>query len=243
MQATQSPEETHGLSLEELQHIANEVGLNPKIVAMAAAELEHSGIEEKSFGLLGASTSMYVERVIPGEIDEALLPEVAAKIGEAFGMVGRSGQVGRSLEWTHSSERSSLQVTVMPHNGQTKVRVVGKFPRVALAFFLPALIVGGIWSSMIPLAMGASPAVAFGVGAMGLMIGYLLSRFGFSAYVRKKERAAEKLMRELDEMIDYQVTESAEADIKESAPLIDIPDAEVLDKDEQQRSTTRGKTT
>ena len=144
-----------------MQHIAGEVGLDPKIVAAAAAELEHGGIEEKASGFLGAPTSLYVERVIPGEIDEALYPEVAAKIGEAFGLVGRSGQVGRSLEWTHSSERTNFQVTVAPHNGQTKVRVIGKYPRIALAYFVPALLVGGMWSWMFPLGMGASPAIVF----------------------------------------------------------------------------------
>ena len=39
---------------------------------------------------------MYIERVIPGEIDQELLPEVAAKIGEMFGMVGTSGS-GRAF--------------------------------------------------------------------------------------------------------------------------------------------------
>lgn len=238
MQATESPEETHGLSLEELQHIAAEVGLDPKIIAMAATELEHSGIEEKSYGLLGASTSMYVERVIPGEINQALLPEVAAKIGEAFGMVGRSGQVGKSLEWTHSTERTNLQVTVMPHNGQTKVRVIGKFPRVALAYFLPALIIGGFWSGMIPLAMELAPSIAFSMGAIGLILGYFLSRFGFSAYVRKKERGAEKLMRALDDMIDEpaQVSRVAESE----GGRIELPDGD-MEKPASSRSVSREK--
>ena len=227
MQATQSPAETHGLSLSELQQIAAEVGLDPKIIAAAAAEMEHSGIVENASGFLGAATSLYVERVIPGEIDQALMPEVAAKIGEAFGMVGRSGQVGNALEWTHSSERSNLQVTVMPHNGQTKVRVIGKFPRIALAFFLPALIVGGVWTSMIPLAMELPAAAVLAIASVGLMVGYFLARFGFSAYVRKKERAAEKLMRELDDMIDeanVPVNASVHEPVNESSPAIELPD-------------------
>lgn len=235
MQATQSPEESHGLSLEELQHIAAEVGLDPKIVAAAASELEHGGIEEKASGFLGAPTSMYVERVIPGEIDEALLPEVAAKIGESFGMVGRSGQVGRSLEWTHSSERSNLQVTVMPHNGQTKVRVVGKFSRIALAFYIPALIIGGFWSSIIPLAMEVSTPLSLTIGALGLMMGYLFSRFSYSAYVRKKERGAEKLMRRLDDMIEAPADESNES-VK---PKINLPEDGSTEEATQSQSRSK----
>ncbi len=225
MQATQSPEETHGLSLDELQQIAKEVGLDPNFVAAAAAELENAGIESKSTGLLGAATSMYIERVIPDEIDDAQMPEVAAKIGAAFGIVGRSGQVGKSLEWTHSSERMHMQVTVLPQNGQTKVRVVGKYPRVAMGYFLPLLIMGGMWSWVIPLGMGAPAWGAFVAGFLGLTIAYMASRFGFSRYVRKKERAAEKLMRDLEGMADSSEPASTQTSTHQKLN-IDLPESE-----------------
>lgn len=221
MQATQSPEESHGLSLDELQQIAKEVGLDPRIVAAAAAELEHSGVESKASGLLGAPTSMYIERVLPGEIDDAMMPEVAAKIGKAFGMVGRSGQVGRSLEWTHGSEQMHLQVTVTPQNGQTKVRVIGKYPKVALVIFAPLMIMGSMWSWVIPLGLGAPAAVVIALGLVGLMLCYMGARFGFSRFVRKKERAAETLMRELEAMAE--AVKPASEKTTTSKP-IDIPD-------------------
>ena len=66
---------------------------------------------------------------------------------------------------------------------------------------------------------------------------YLFSRFGFSAYVRKKERAAEKLMRELDDMIE----EPAQAELVAEAPKIDLPDEEVI-KEEKQRAAGRQRT-
>ncbi len=243
MQATQSPEETHGLSLDELQQIAREVGLDPSIVAAAAAELEHAGLSSKSTGLLGAPTSIHIERVIQGEIDDALMPEVAAKIGEAFGLVGRSGQVGRSLEWTHSTERTNMQVTVMPQNGQTKVRVIGKYPKVALGYFLPLLMIGGMWSWVIPLGVGAPAWVAFVTGFLGLALAYMASRFGFSRFVRKKERAAEKLLRELEGMAEA-VTPAAEQTSSRPRLNTDLPITETEDaqhpiqKKNAQRSNT-----
>ncbi|MFK7849318.1 MAG: hypothetical protein AB8G77_28780 [Rhodothermales bacterium] len=60
---------------------------------------------------------------------------------------------------------------------------------------------------------------------MGLILGYFLSRFGFSAYVRKKERAAEKLMRQLDDMIDEpaQVSRVTETE----GGRIELPDVDI----------------
>ena len=202
------------------------MGLDPQLIAAAAADLERGGIVEKASGFLGAPIWLHIERVLPGEIDPALMPEVASKIGEAFGMVGRSGMVGDSLEWTHSSDRSHLQVTVVPRKGQTKVRVVGKFPRIAVSFFLPALIVFGMWSTIISLAFKVDPAISFSIGALGLMIGFLLSRFGYSAYVRKKERAAEKIMRELDGMIERAGPSKKALAEKKSEKRIDLPEQE-----------------
>ena len=229
MQAGQSEAETHGLSLEELQRIATEVGLDPNVVAAAAAELERGGIEEASSGFLGASRSMYIERVLPGEISEYQLHDVAAKIGESFDMVGTSGQVGRSLEWTHNSRRVDLQVTVTPRDGQTKVRIVGKWSRVALSFFIPSLIIGSFWGTIIPLGMELSPAIAFSIGAVMTIAAYLFSRFGFSAYVRKKERSAEKLMREIDGLIGNQTEAVSEA---KSEARIELPEEEGSERSE-----------
>lgn len=238
MQATQSPEESHGLSLDELQQIAKEVGLDPAIVAAAAAELEHTGIESKASGILGAPTSMYIERVIPGEIDDGLMPEVAAKIGEAFGIVGRSGQVGRSLEWTHGSERMHMQVTVMPQNGQTKVRVIGKYPKVALGIFAPLMIMGAMWSWVIPLGMGAPGAVVVAAGLIGFMICYMASRFAFSRFVRKKERSAEKLMRELEAM-SVDVVPAVEKTSTTQSGALDIPEVEAEPKQQRGKGRVR----
>lgn len=228
LQATQSDAETHGLSLEELQHIAAEVGLDPKLVATAAAQLERKGGEKSGAGLLGSPTSIHIERVIQGEIAEHQWAEVAGNIGEAFGMVGRSGQVGQSLEWTHTSERTHLQVTLTPHKGQTKVRVVGKFTRVALAFFLPALIVGGAWGTIIPLALQVAPAFSFAIGMTLAIAAYWFARLGYGRYIRKKEKAVDKLMGKLEQLIEATADQEAPSEkvAVRDHPLIDLPDSE-----------------
>lgn len=230
LQAKESDAETHGLSLEELQHIAAEVGLDPKLIERAAAQLEHKGSDKKGVGLWGSPTSIHIERVMQGEIAEHQWADVAGRIGDAFGMVGRSGQVGQSLEWTHTSERANLQITATPCKGQTKVRVVGKFTRVALAYFLPALIVGGVWGTVIPLAMQVAPAFSFAIGMTLAIAAYWFARLGYGRYIRKKEQAVDKLIGKLEQLIE------AEADLEAPSekvavavrdhPRIDLPDGE-----------------
>lgn len=243
LQATQSDAETHGLSLEELQHIAAEVGLDPKLVATAAAQLERKGGDKSGAGLLGSPTSIHIERVIPGELSTDQWADVAGRIGDAFGMVGRSGQVGQSLEWTHTSERTHLQVTVTPHKGQTKVRVVGKFTRVALAFFLPALVVGGAWGTIIPLALQVAPAFSFAIGMMLAIAAYWFARLGYGGYVRKKKKAVDKLMNKLEDLVEVQ-PEAASIGQRQQVKdqQLNLPDAEVNDQDAPIRGTSRSRT-
>lgn len=238
LQATGSDAETHGLSLEELQAIAAEVGLDPKLVAAAAAELQHAGVDKKRSSLLGAPLSIYLERVIPGEVSEARWSEVAEKVGEAFDMVGRSGQVGDALEWTHTGERVHLQVTVRPHGGQTKVRVVGKFFRIALLHYLLALIIGGFWGTIVPLSMQIAPGISFAIGLMLFVVGFFFARYGYSRFVWKKKQATEKLAGMLQELIGEP---SETTEIERTKPLLDDVELKVSEEEPPHQDSSRGR--
>ncbi|MEM8484345.1 MAG: hypothetical protein AAF564_02295 [Bacteroidota bacterium] len=237
MQATESPEETLGLSLEELQEIASEAGFDPKMIAAAAGEMERGEQPGKRKRLINVPTSMHIERVIPGEVDESRYPEVIAQIGEAFGMVGRSGQVGKSLEWTHTSERSSLQVTVLPQNGQTKVRMFWTYPRVVLATFLPATMLS-LMPAIVALGNGY-PGLAFMLASICLTLGLLGAYAVFSGIVKRKERAAKKLVSVLEDMVEL---EDPDAEPNTTEAQLDLPDAlqEAEAKLRERRRKTRG---
>ena len=50
-----------------------------------------------------------MERVVAGEVADEQWEEMVAEIRSTFGLVGASGQVGRSREWTHDSKEQQAQ--------------------------------------------------------------------------------------------------------------------------------------
>jgi len=237
-QAEQGEKETQGLSLEEIQQIAGEVGLDPGIVASVAAELETSLGKEKGQSWLGLPVRVETERVLPGSVSVDQWPEVVSAIENSMGVIGASGQVGKMLEWTYTSKFVQYKVSLTPVNGQTKVRVFGNFTRLARAMLLPFLLFFTIQGIVIPIGAGLP---FWAGGAIGLSLGlliYLIINFGFTSYIRGKERTFEQMITRLANKVPLTPTSptSTEERISSSAQ-VQIPEAEA----EQQTAELRAK--
>ncbi|MBO6793580.1 MAG: hypothetical protein JJ895_06700 [Balneolaceae bacterium] len=100
IQASEREKVTMGLSLEELQQLAEEVGLEPDIIANVAEtiDIEPENEDEGFLSSLMMPTKIDVEHVIQGEISEDEWPEVVAMMERHSGKAGISSQVGKLLE-------------------------------------------------------------------------------------------------------------------------------------------------
>ena len=87
-----------GLSLEELEEAARAAGLDPGLVAVAAAELDAAPHDEKT--LLGAPTEVVRTRLVEGELSEDAWASMVGQARREFGQPGMAGQIGRLREWT-----------------------------------------------------------------------------------------------------------------------------------------------
>ncbi len=149
LQEIEGPTETTGLSMEELQQIAAEVGIDPRHLAVAVAELEQDG--DSRFHWLGAPTSFELERVVEGEVSEQQWEEMVLVIRQAFDLVGGVGRVSRWFEWTHDSKDQQAQVTVTSQGGQTKIHLRVRFSKVAALLFF--------WSLSVAVAIGGGRSI------------------------------------------------------------------------------------
>ena len=70
---------TSGLSLDELEQIAAEAGIDPNYVKAAALELEE-GRTDTSYPVWGGPTSIDLERIVEGEMTEAKWEEAVGEI-------------------------------------------------------------------------------------------------------------------------------------------------------------------
>ena len=191
-QTVQGNKDAVGLSLQEIQQIAGDVGLDPALVASVAAELDAIPEKEGSFAWLKLPNKVEVERVLPGNVTEAEWPEITSAIERALGVTGVSSQVGSMLEWTYFSKTVQYKISFSPGNGQTRVRLLGDFTRFSRALLLGILIQVAVWFTFMGVLLFSVGGVPFGVVAV--FLAYMLIRFGFAGYIRKKEKVFHDLL-------------------------------------------------
>lgn len=123
MQASQSREDRSGLTLSELETVARETGLNPAHLRRAVAELDEPGNALFDANARTTATHVFVERWVPGaltpEVWEDIVAELRHRLDTDLGAMmgtnyetGTTEQVGRTLEWKHTS-MSGIQTRAM----------------------------------------------------------------------------------------------------------------------------------
>lgn len=202
MQAEQEAgQETLGLSLHELQGVAAEVGLDPDLVALAAAELERTASPERGVSWSGLPVRLNEERVIQGSAGPRARAALKTMIDRTLGVTGTMTQSGPLLEWVYSGRTSDLRVTLTPHSGQTKVRLHADYSKLAAVLLWPLFALGLAQGFLFPFGGDLS---AVGSAGLGLFLGgliYVAVLVWLNAYTREKGRAARTLMDQLDGLI------------------------------------------
>ena len=178
-----------GLSVEELQQLGTEAGLNPDFILQAAAELQTSRQTPGKKNFIGGPLSYNREIVLDGEIYSTDWEEMITPIRNTFKDPGVVSTRKNTFEWTVKSDVGSAQVTARLVNGQTRISVFWNNPSVAVLFMTPvflSLVVS------LPIVLGALemtgfPAAAAIIGAVSTV--FLLGRFGLGRYIdRFKEK-------------------------------------------------------
>ena len=226
-QANQGAQETHGLTLAELKQIAADVGLDPALVASVASELDASPARSSWFSQLGVPTKINVERIIPGKVSEDDWPEIVRLLEESLGIIGASGQIGKSLEWTHTSKFVQYRVSFHPVKDGTKVRVFGNLTRQALALTLPLTLFFALQGFLIPFASGFGAPGSLGVGLVAGMLVYMLIRFGFTSSVRRRENTINRTISRIERVVN--LTEEEPAKQTPESPRLDLEESNEKD--------------
>lgn len=207
-----------GMSLVELEQVAREAGLDPALIRRAAADLDTRVTDRTPSRLLGAPTSLRLERTIDGEVSPDEYDALVAEIQRAVGGMGSASLLGRSLQWTsagggrHRVSTRTVQVTVAPKNGRTTIRIEEPVGQLAGGLFLGLM--GGIGMGLMPLVgvgggylgmsvAGPGFAIAVAIAACGAFVGgtYLLARTIFNRIVSRRGETLQALMSRLVEHV------------------------------------------
>lgn len=197
-----APEPSISPSLADLEQMASEAGIEPRYVRQAAAELASPIAAARGNGILGAPGTLWLERVVPGEIAPSAFDAVVEEIRSALAMAGHTTVLGRGFTWTsgvagHPAPARVITVTVTPVGGQTVLRAEEALEQMEVAHLMGIGVgIGGI-GGMIGAGLALS-AASFGLGALAAA----WAGGGFFTARRLHQRAAARHQRELAELLE-----------------------------------------
>ena len=241
VQAAQSEKVTMGLSLEEIQHIAEEVGLEPDIVASVANEIdiEPEQEEEGFISSLLIPTKIDIEQIIPGELSEEEWPEIVSMIERKVGKSGASSQIGRMMEWKSDGNHSIHKFSMIPGDNQTKVIYQSTFTNLVLSWTLPILINVAVWAfiaAMIAFSWSGIP-----IGLVITFLTYLAILSGFKKFIKRKKKSVKSMFSKVNTLVKRKKATSKKANDREGQGRIIIPEkgSETMDDSNAERKKVR----
>lgn len=195
-----------GLSLDEMERLAKEAGLDPDLVRQAARDVTTRQAVATS-PWAGAPRRIVLEEEIEGEVTEALWESMVGELQRTFGGIGMLSKVGRTRTWmvTPAGARGpatrAVSVTVTSSGGKTVIRADEQLNQVMGALFGGCMggLGGGTTGIWMGIGMGVlhSPLAAAGMVLCSLGASYTLARALFSRVYRKRSAELSDLLTRL----------------------------------------------
>ena len=187
-----------GLTLDELRRIAAEVGVEPRFVEAAAAELDRPAAPEasKAHPLLGGPLHVRAERVVQNELTEADVAPLleALRAGLKTQQGGRIETLAGSVAWIAKDKNigNPIRFHALPEAGRTRLTLDHRLESSATLWHIWPMML--VFFSLAPLLAPDGSALAalmmFAV-ALGL---HGIARFGFKRHAHRRARQVEDLM-------------------------------------------------
>jgi len=183
-----------GITLEEFERAAADVGIDPQFVRAAAAERG-----------AGSSLSGVVElrRDVPAEVKDDEWEEMVAELVRAFGLPGQAQRSARGYVWElrHDPDpenRARIRVSVRPRNGRTEIEITSAVGKQLVGAWVASLIGGLLFQLYLALPLISSgnlsefpgPLLAAGIIAPTLFAGHL----GIKSWLRKERQKLDRVL-------------------------------------------------
>ncbi len=143
-EATGSSQHNRSLSIEEVEHIAAELGLPPEHVRTAALEMEDRLYANKSFSFWGAPFVIDQARVVDETMTQEQWEQVVMELRAFTGKKGQVDEVGSAREWIHAIGEGDegvnfvkTRVAIRPGDGQTSIQIRKHYGGIALLYAVP----------------------------------------------------------------------------------------------------------
>ena len=177
-----------GLSLEELRQVAEEAGIDPRFIDLAASDL-NAPVERRVSALAGGTYSWHFRTAVEGVLSDHDYDLILREIRAVMGRKGDLGEVFGRMEWSHDEGGGPTIIGISNQGGKTEIDVsatkwteVGFFHGFGIPF-------GGIFGGALVSKFLAisGPAALPVIAAMGV-VSYVGARLGWRLRSRWWER-------------------------------------------------------
>jgi hypothetical protein len=177
----ESRQPTEGaLSVGAVEQVAAEVGIAPRNVRQAVAQLEArptSDLEvlERSPPTRFHKEKLLLDRYVTGTVTASLHEAIVEEIQSTTGIVGHISTVGNSLTWSPAApgtESRKLVITVTPKSDTTHLHIEERFELAGWRLFAPG------WGAAVGGLSGLGLGALLGMGEPAFVIPALIGAFG-----------------------------------------------------------------
>lgn len=218
-----------GMTLQELEDIAAEAGIDPKHLRRAAMEVELPSPQPSFLAkLVGGRLELELQTLVPGELNAEGFERVLSVIQQVARHHGQGMLLGHTLTWQGESANGqrSLLVVVSARDGETQVRVEEKLQGFAGALF--GGMVGGAGGAFVGLGVGLGSTLGSAVLAAALPVGMVgLTYMAARSIYRNRLDARRKFLTDLLDRIAREasasIDESPAGDLRASTPRSALP--------------------
>ena len=182
-----------GLSRNDLEEIATEVGISVDSIARAIEQLGDRGSSGWSIAM--APRSHREAHAIQGDLSEKAMRRLILMVEDTTNTPGNVSEALGSIRWTHSDRFRTTQVAVTPGDGETAIQVTetatGRMARIA--HVVPGAIGMMLASSMASAAGGLESAAVMALTAGGLIGGLAVGRTVWNRLSQKRRERTHEL--------------------------------------------------
>ena len=200
MQAAEQHREQQGLSLEEVQQVAKEIGIEPHFVVAALAE-QAQVAPAPSFGetLVGGSTKVHRARTVPVVTTQEAAMHMIALARKAFGSAGTTSQLGKTLDWTHRPHPNrEAHLTITPDDDHTTLSVSYRFPDKVGGAFAGVMSLGVVFGILLGPLIGLGVGVGLFLMMASVLTAYAVARMIYGMVYERQVEKVETLMDALE---------------------------------------------
>mgnify|MGYP001820738624 CR=1 FL=1 len=185
-----------GVSLQELEEIASEAGIDPRYLRRAALEVD-SGLHDSSIWtrVVGDEIVLVRELTLPGELSEDGFERIVSVIQTHSKEHGQPSLLGQTLTWRAetASKTRTIQIVVTSRDGHTQIRLEENLTQLAVGLFAGTTSGFGVGLGVgVGVPMGTALlgsglfAIAAPIGALG--ISYIAARAIYRSIVQGRSR-------------------------------------------------------